>query len=209
MTEKEIIQYFKELSSLFQHSARVLLTGAVAGSIYGGVRATMDVDFALEFKTRSKASKQKLWEEFQQAAEKVRERTKISAQYAEDIDRWSSITYLDYKKHTKKYKNFGKIEVRILDPAYWAIGKFTRFILQDERDLVQVLRQTKTPWKELLRVLGHALKKSPKSTVCFQFRTHVENFLKIHGKEIWGKGFSIEKGIAEFHESAGIKAKTI
>lgn len=205
MTKKQIILYFKELSVLFPYPARVFLTGAVAGSIYGGVRATMDVDFALEFKTRSRSMKRKLWEQFRQAAEEIRERTKISAQYAEDIDRWSSITYLDYKKHTIKFEKFGKIEVRILNPAYWAIGKFTRFILQDERDLVQVFRKTKVNWRKLCGVLGKALRKSPQSTACFQFRTQVENFLKIHGREIWGKGFSSENAIRAFHQSAGIR----
>ncbi len=205
MTKKEIIHYFKELSILFPYPARVILTGAVAGSIYGGVRATMDIDFSLEFKTHLESVKRKLWEEFRRATERVHDRTKISAQYAEDIDRWSSITYLDYKNHTKTFRKFGTIEVKILDPAYWAIGKFARFLLQDERDLVQVLKKTKTNWKLLCRILGQALRKSPKSTVCFQFRNQVENFLKIHGREIWGKEFSVESAVHLFRQSAGIR----
>ena len=207
MNAREISRYFQILSALFKKPCTLLLTGAPAGAFYGRIRATMDIDFAVKRKTPL-PQKDKFWQEFSDATHAASRRTGIAAQYAEDIDRWSSITFLDYWKHTHCFKRFGKIEVRTFDPSYWAIGKFTRYLDPDIRDLIQVFKKTKTSWRKLARVLGVALRKSPKSTACFLFRRQVEDFFKAYGKRIWGKRFRQEIAIAAFHAAAGIKIET-
>ncbi len=207
MNARQINHYFKTLTLFFNEPCEIVLTGAAAGAIYGRVRASLDIDFALKIKTRSASQKEKSWHEFELAVKKVSEATGIVAQYAEDIDRWSSITFLDYWEHTKRFKRFGKIEVKLLNPCYWAIGKLTRYLDPDMRDLIEVLKKTKTSWKELTRVLGLALRKSPKSTACFLFRRQVEDFLGAFGKQIWGSSFESQKAISLFQKTAGIKLK--
>ncbi len=204
MNLQGISRVFRALKKEFDQPCRVILTGAGAGVVYGRIRATMDLDFALKFKTGSLAAKEKLWREFQEAAKKVSAKTGIAFQYAEDIDRWSSITFLDYEKHARPFKKFGRMEVCLLDPSYWAIGKLARYLEPDIRDLVTVLKKTKTSWKKLAPILGLALKKSPKSTACFLFRRQVEDFFTTYGKRIWRKAYSKEKAIQTFHKAAGI-----
>ena len=197
MNLQGILRFFRALEKYFHKPCRVILTGAGAGIIYGKVRATLDLDFALDLKGN--------WKEFQEAARRASLKTGIAVQYAEDIDRWSSITFLDYKKHTRPFKRFGSMEVRVLDPSYWAIGKLARYLDPDIRDLIQVLKKTKTSWKKLARLLGLALRKSPKSTACFLFRRQVEDFLTTYGRQVWGKTYSKEQAIGIFHQSARIQ----
>ncbi len=207
MKKQEVIRYFRILSRIYHRPCRIILTGAALGTIYGGVRATFDIDFALKLKSRSRQKKEEDWQMFTEAAKKISARTGIAAQYAEDIDRWSSITYLDYEKHTRLFRKFGSIEVRVLDPPYWAIGKLTRYLVPDVRDLIQVLKKTKTSWQNLIKIAGHALRKSPKSTACFLFRKNVEDFIKSYGVQIWSRRFDSEKAINYFYQSAGIQLK--
>lgn len=205
MNKQAIERYFSLLSRKFHEPCLIILTGAGAGVVYGRVRATMDLDFAVKLKGPSSAAKSGRWEDFSKAVQVVTLQTGIDAQYAEDIDRWSSITLLDYENHTCPFKRFGKIEVRLLDPCHWAIGKFSRYLDSDIRDLIQVLQKTKTPWRRLTQVLGKSLRKSPKSTACFLFRRQVEDFLSAYGRSIWGKEFSKEAAIQRFHRDAKIK----
>lgn len=205
MNKTQISRYFTKLAKIFPEPCLILLTGAAAGSIYGSVRPTRDLDFALRFKARSKRQKEKLWQEFRKATEQISLQTGIAVQYAEDIDRWSSITYLDYDQHTLVFKRFGSMEVRLLQPIYWAIGKLARSLEPDIRDLIKILKKTKTQPKKLARILGTALRKSPKSTACELFRRQVENFFKEYGKQIWGKRFVLENTIQVFHQAAQIR----
>jgi hypothetical protein len=115
------------------------------------------------------------------------------------------ITLLDYKKGTTLYKRYGKLAVRVLDPAYWSIGKMTRFIDPDIQDMIQVFRKKKTPVLRLAKVWGRALKESPRSTALAGFRRQVESFFESYGKKIWGESFDSVKVIRQFHKAAGIE----
>ena len=205
MNRQGVLRFFRELAKHFRHPCRVILTGAGAGVLYGRVRATLDLDFALKFKTKIPKKKEKLWKEFEEAAEKTRAVTGIAVQYAEDIDRWSSITFLDYEKHTRPFQKFGALEVRLMEPGYWAIGKLARYLDPDIRDLIVVLQRTHTSWRGLTRLLGRALWKSPKSTASFLFRRQVEDFLTTYGKQIWGSSYSSKDALRAFHHAAAIK----
>lgn len=198
MNKTQVERYFKILSKAYPGRCRVILTGAAAGALYGRVRATMDIDFA---------AKTADWERFSAAVRETGARTAIHAQFAEDIDRWSMITFMDYAKHTYVYKKIGGIEVRLMEPPYWAIGKLSRYLDSDVQDLVKVFKKTRTPWREVAVVAGFALKKSPKSNACFLFRRQVEDFLSHSGRKIWGSAFDLEEAIFLFQKSAGMGKK--
>lgn len=192
MNRKQIDRYFELLAKLYTKKCRIILTGAAAGALYGRVRSTVDIDFAA--KTRD-------WELFSRAVSQASARTGIVAQYAEDIDRWSMITLLDYDKHLRVYRRIGSIEVCLMEPRYWAIGKLSRYLDSDVQDISKVFKKTKTTWRSMATLCGKALKRSPKSTACFLFKRQVEDFFKRFGKRVWGKAFDPEKAIAQFHKS--------
>jgi hypothetical protein len=196
MNKKQIERYFKILDKIYSKKCRIILTGAAAGALYGRVRATMDIDFSAQAAD---------WENFSKAVEEASVRTGIAAQYAEDIDRWSSISFMDYKKHTFIYGQYGLVEVRLMEPSYWALGKLSRYLDPDIRDLVKVLKKTGTQWQETASVAGRALRKSPKSNACFLFRKQTEDFFKQYGKKIWGRPFDAKEAITIFHKKAGVK----
>lgn len=201
MNPKEIDRFFKGLARDFNREADIILTGAAAGSLMGSSRPSMDIDFGVEIKKKSRES----WEDFSRAVEKNRSLTGVSADYSEDIDRWGSITLLDYKKHAKPYKKIGSLSLRVLEPAYWSIGKMTRYIEPDIEDMRAVFKKQKARAPALARLWGKALRASPLSETLSLFRKQVEHFLEKSGPKIWGKGFDPSKAIAEFHKSAGIR----
>lgn len=178
----------------------MFLTGAVAGSIFGNVRSSADIDFAIEPKRQGKG----FWDKIDDAIRRTSRATGVSVQYARDIDRWGMISLLDYRKHTLPYRKFGGIDVRTLDPVHWAIGKFSRYLEPDVQDLAVVLKKKKIPPARLTATLGKALRASPPSSQCFQFRRHVEHFFREHGRKIWGESFSPDASVRVFHQQAGI-----
>ena len=197
MNKRQIERYFETLAKIYPKKCRIVLTGAAAGALYGNVRSTMDIDFAATTKN---------WEEFANAVAKTSARMAIEAQFAENIDRWSSISLMDYQKHTFIYKRFGSIELRLMEPAYWAIGKLTWYLDSDIHDMVKVFKKTHTSWNAVARVTGRALRQSPKSTTCFLFRRQNEDFFDRFGKKIWGKSFDPKKAVSLFCNTAGIKS---
>ncbi|HDH13385.1 MAG TPA: hypothetical protein ENG83_14520 [Nitrospirae bacterium] len=200
MNKRQIDNFFKTLNAELQQDAGAILTGAAAGTILGSSRPSMDIDFEIELRDPGKAD----WEGLESAIRKAVEKTGIYANYAEDIDRWGMITLLDYKKKTSLYKKYGKLAVRVLDPAYWSIGKMTRFIDPDIQDMIQVFRKKQIPPLRLARVWGSALKESPRSIALAGFRRQVESFFVSYGKKIWGKSFDPAKVVRQFHKTAGI-----
>lgn len=202
MNRRQIDTFFRVLAEQLHEKATILLTGAAAGAIWGHVRPSVDVDFAVHLRTREKKS----WEKIEAAIQRTVRLTGIQANYAEDIDRWGLITLLDYNRRTRPYRRFGLLQVRLLDPAYWSIGKMTRYLDPDVRDMVQVFKRQKVPAQRLVRLWGRALKKSPRSAALFQFRRQVEDFLRSYGPAIWGKKFDAGKTIRRFHSAAGITA---
>ena len=200
MNPRTINRFFRLLAKECDRRATIILTGAAAGSLWGHVRPSRDIDFGVELVGRHPQG----WDAFQVAVERTIRQTGIDVNYAEDIDRWSSITLLDYRRHTLPYRRFGKLSVRLLDPAYWSIGKLGRYFDLDVHDLVAVLRRQRVPLLRLIRIWAKALRESPRSPALFQFRTHVEHFLRAHGRSIWGKRFDPDAAIRQFHRAAGV-----
>lgn len=198
----EIHRFFEVLAREFARPARVLLTGAAAAALWGSVRPSRDVDFEIQLTDRTPSSGR----EFQTAVQRTVEQTGIEANYAEEIDRWGMISLAGYRRRTLPYRRFGRLEVRLLEPAYWAIGKLDRYVQSDVEDLRFVLRKRRPPLGHVARVWGRALRQSPLSETGLLFRRHVEHFLRAHGREIWGRRFDPAAAIGTFHKHAGISA---
>lgn len=194
MTPQQIQRFFRTLAQAWPSAARIILTGAAAGSLLGRVRPSVDVDFAVRLPRRTPEA----WRDFEAAVARTTQLTGIHTNYAEDIDRWGSISLLNYARHTRPYRTFGKLEVRLLDPAYWSIGKLSRYLDPDVRDLVAVLRRQRIPVDRLIRLWAQALRKRPRSLATTQFCRQAEHFLRAHGRVIWGHTFDAVDAVRRF-----------
>lgn len=203
MNKRQIDNYFELLNenlSDVKGAVKIILTGAAAGNLMGSVRPSLDIDFAF-------LCDKKNFEKLDSAIKRTCELTGIPANYSEDIDRWSQITLMDYKHHTISYKKFGRVNVHILSPSYWTIGKIDRYLDIDVNDLIKVLKNRYVSPLALSQLWGKALKESPRSSELFVFKLHVEHFFKTYGGTIWEDKFSAEQCIKKFWESAGVKHK--
>ena len=205
MSPKAIDRFFRTLAREFDAPAAIIVTGAAAGSLWGHVRPSQDIDFGVRLTGNAPAN----WERFQAAVNRTVQQTGIQVNFAEDIDRWSSITLLDYRQHTAPYRRFGKLSVRLLDPVYWSIGKLGRYFALDVDDVVTVLNRQRVPAASVIRIWAKALRASPRSTAIPQFRMQVEHFLRTYGRTIWGKTFDPDPAVRRFHRAAGIRPHAI
>ena len=201
MTERQIQRFFRILARELNRPARVIVTGAAAGSLWGSVRPSLDIDFAI---TLTRATR-----EGQEALEATIARTVqltgIQANYAQDIDRWGQISLLDYRRHTMPYRRFGTLEVRLLDPVYWSIGKISRYLDPDVQDLLVVLKRRRVPSRRLTQTWARALRASPPSPARAQFRAQAEHFLRTYGRDVWGRPFDAARAVRHFRRAAGIR----
>ncbi len=194
MTRQQIDRFFRVLAKELDEPARVILTGAAAGSLWGSVRPSVDIDFCI----RPRRKGPKSWAKIEEAIHRATGLTGIHTNYAQDIDRWGAITLLDYSKQTLPYRRFGKLEVRLLEPAYWSIGKISRYLDPDVQDLVAVFRRQGVSPGRLIKIWARALKASPPSSACLQFRKQAENFLQVYSRRIWGRGFQPHQVLAQW-----------
>ena len=190
MDKKQIDRFFRAFNQnikipVADGKIKIILTGAAAGTILGGNRPSIDIDFEI-------SCDKEIFKDAENAVRRASDVTGIAVNFSEDIDRWSQITFLDYRKHTIAYKTFGRIAVFILSPAYWSIGKIARYLDPDVDDLVKVLKNNPVEPLELVRLWSRALAKSPRSTASFTFKRHAEHFLRTYGATIWEKGFDPE-----------------
>lgn len=183
MKLKDIDNFFNGLSKSFKSKADIILIGGAAAAVLGGARPTLDVDF------EARLSNPDEWEIFQQAVNDSVKKSGVNAQFAEEIERWSEITLLDYRQHKKLYKKFGNITVWILDSKYWSIGKIARYWDQDVQDILAVFKIEKPDPRETLQIWKRALGRSPKSSSLFLVKKQIIHFFSTHGKQIWGHKF--------------------
>jgi hypothetical protein len=206
MTRRQIERFLAVLATQLDEAgaapARVFMTGAAAAALWGRVRPSLDIDFGLEL--RGKARGPGSWARVEAAVNRTTRLTGIPASAAEDIDRWGMITLLDYQRTSRPYRRWGKLEVRLLHPANWAIGKLTRYLDPDIRDVVEVFRRQEVTAAVAADRWGRALRASPSSTAQFQFRGNVETFFRRHGRATWGAGFDAPRAIRQFHRAAAI-----
>jgi hypothetical protein len=202
VTPRQIDRFLKTLAAEVGTPARAYLTGAAAAALWGRVRPSLDVDLGLELKRGAKAD----WESIERAVERTTRLTGIPVNIAEDIDRWGMITLLDYRRSSRRYRQFGLLEVRLLHPANWSIGKLTRNLDADIRDVAEVFRRQTVPVAKVASTWGRALRASPASTTQFQFRRNVEHFFHHRGRAIWGASFDPAAAIASFQRASRIAA---
>ena len=182
----DIDRFFVDLGRRIDRPIQVVLTGAAAGILQGMERATLDIDFEIRLKrVAGESDSAARWEAVQRAIADAARATGITPQYDEDIDKWSSIALPS--KHSRLYRRFGKVEVRILDPGLWAIGKLTRYLSTDIQDLRIVLKSANISSRATVRLWGTALGISPASSSQITFRKQVEAFLDQYAGEIWGR----------------------
>jgi hypothetical protein len=196
--------FFIELDRGLSTSARVILTGAVAGAVYGNVRYSADIDF--EIRLDGKKGRPSQDEILQELIRRVSSRLGIAANYSDDISRWSMIDFLNYRRTSIPYKKIGRIDIRLLAPGYWTIGKMARFLEIDAKDIIKVIKKNRLPAGSLVSLWARALRASPLSLAKGQFRRNVENFLNMYGKRLWGRAFDKQKAIRDFRRLAGLKA---
>ncbi len=198
-----IDDFFKELDKEINRPLKIILTGAMAGVILGRIRPSMDIDFEVEFSSYKKLSEETI-EGIQAAIRLVSKKMKLPAQYSENIQGWSQISFLDYREKSLLYKKIGEIEIRLLSPEHWTIGKMARYLELDKMDIVFVLKKHPIGPARMVSIWGEALKKSIRSDKSREFRDHVLDFLKTEGKNIWKGSFDPSVASAQFKMRAGI-----
>jgi hypothetical protein len=205
MNRRQIDGFFATLGTALGVPARAYLTGAAAAALWGRVRPSIDVDFGLERRGRGHTASS--WEAFAVAVERTSRLTGIPASVAEDIDRWGMITLLSYRRSSRLYRRFGLLEVRLLHPVNWSIGKLTRYLDPDVRDVTEVFRRQAIGVDRAVDTWGRALRASPASTVQSQFRRNVEHFIATQGRRIWGTAFDRDAALGRFHRAARISPR--
>lgn len=165
----------------------MIIIGGAAAALMGSVRPTLDIDFEVSLEKSSIR-----WEIFENAIRQTESDTGIKAQFAEDVDRWSEITFLDYRDNKKLYKTFGKISVWIIDPVYWAIGKICRSWDHDIQDIIAVFKKVQPDPERTARIWLKALTMSPRSSALFSAKKQMIYFFEKYGKKIWGSKFDKE-----------------
>jgi hypothetical protein len=174
---READAYFTALAEEVSTPLVLVLTGGIAAGILADERTTDDIDFAILKYAR------KTLPQIEALVQRLAQQRGILVQYSSDIDRWSSVSFLDWQKHSRPYKRVGFLEVRVLDPYYWSIGKITRATERDQADLSAVIKKQKLDWKKLARLWAKALRKSPTSTSLFNARKQMEGFLIRAGQD--------------------------
>ena len=200
MNERQIQRFFRTLAEEFPKPARIILTGAAAGSLWGSRRPSLDIDFGIMPARGGRGA----WRELEAAITRTTQLTGIQTNYAQDIGRWGQIGLGDYRRHTIAYRRFGKLQVRLLDPVYWSIGKVSRYLQPDIQDLIAVFARRRTPPGRCIRIWANALRNSSPSAAQAQFRRQVEHFLRTYGRAVWGRRFDAEQAVRLFHRHAGI-----
>lgn len=198
-----IDQFFQELDKKIEYPVKVILTGAMAGIILGNIRPSMDIDFEIEFSSAQNPSG-KLIQQIELAIQEVSKKLNLPAQYSENIQGWSQISFLNYREESKLYKRIGKIEIHLLSPLHWSIGKLARYLELDAMDVVYVFRKHAVSWNKTAHLWGKALDNSSRSDKSREFREHVIDFFASRGKKVWGSDFEAAAAIQEFKSSAGI-----
>lgn len=197
MKKSKIDLFLRELAAQLDAPAEIILTGAAAGALMGNIRPSMDIDFEIRLKQAKE-----LEERLGIIMEDLKQKTGLDVNYSEDISHWSMISFLDYREGALPYKKFGLLDVKIIAPAYWTIGKMSRFYELDILDMIKVIQSKKIKAETLVELWAKALRSSPLSLATRRFRDHVLYFLKTYGKKVWGAEFQTDSAIEAFKKAA-------
>lgn len=204
MKKQDADIFFGKLSRKIDIPIYVTILGGAVASLLGSTRTTYDIDFQVKLARRT-SSREGQWALLEQAINQVVEETGIQAQYSEDVDRWGSIVLI--KKPEKLYKRFGSIQVALMHPLTWAIGKLSRLHSTDINDLIYVFKSQETDAKEAARLWGKALGESPQSNAQPLFKRNVIHFFQTYGRTIWGRSVNSSQLTELFLKAARSAAK--
>jgi hypothetical protein len=191
--------YFEALSREVRTPLVLVLTGGIAAGILADERTTDDIDFAILRYAR------KTLPELEALLQRLAKKRGILVQYSSDIDRWSSVSFLDWRRHSRPYVRLGLLEVRVLDPYYWSIGKIIRGTDRDLKDLEAVIRKQKLEWRILVALWAKALRHSPPSSALFNVRRQMEGFLKTSKKGTFDKNYDPAGAVVHFQNKLALK----
>ena len=186
MRKRQIDFFFTELDKTLGRKAEVILLGASAGSLMGHIRPSFDIDFEIRLNGKSRQNKKVVEEKILETARKAR----IAVNFSENVGHWSMVSYLNYRKTALPYKKFGKLNVKLIAPAYWTIGKMARYYALDAKDIAAIIRKKKLKPGPLVRLWKRALQSSDLSLELGQFKKHASHFLKAYGRKLWGRNFN-------------------
>ena len=146
--------------------ARIIAVGRSALELYGiEAQYTQDIDFEL-------IAEDEVWKDL----EAIIEGLEVRADYGESFDRWSVVPMPEgYRERAKCVMKFGKVEVCVLDPVDYVIGKLRRGTVEDEEDARLVIKRFGIKKEEIARRLE--LIKPVKDIEYFLFRKRMESFL--------------------------------
>ena len=119
------------------------------------------------------------------------------------------ISYLNYRRSSILYKKIGQMDIRLMAPEHWTIGKMARFLEIDVNDIIKVVKKKRLRAGPLVSLWARALRASPLSLAKGQFRRNVEHFLNMHGKKLWGRNFDRQKAVNDFRRLAGLKTASV
>ncbi len=192
MRKKQIDMFFRELDKALQRKADIILLGASAGTLMGHIRPSFDIDFEIRLSGSRRAGRSGVDKMILETAQKVG----LAVNFSENVDHWSMVSFLDYRKTALKYKIFGRLTVKLIAPEYWTIGKIARYYALDARDVAAIIRKKKLRPEKLVRLWRHALEASDLSLELGLFKRHAGHFLKTYGKKLWSKSFRAKKFIS-------------
>ena len=187
MPETQLDRFLAALARHWQRPATLLLTSAQAASAWGRTRHTHDVDFEV---SRVPA---RLMLAFDQAVHAARRESGLEAQYSTRIDRWSEISLLAYRRTALPLKRCGSIQVRVLDPLHWSIGKVSRYLNSDTDDLIAVFRRVQPDPLTVARLWARALRQSPPSSQLWPVQQQMLDFFRRHGRAVWKRPVPLER----------------
>ena len=193
MRKKQIDFFFRELDKALNQKAEIILVGASAGSLMGHIRPSVDIDFEIRFSSKRK-TKKAVDEIILETARK----SGVAVNFSENVDHWSMVSFLDYRKTALPYRRFGKLTVKLIAPEYWTIGKMARYYALDARDIAAIVKKKKIRPQVLVRLWKRALEASDLSLELGQFKKHAAHFFKTYGRKLWGKSFRHEPLLKNF-----------
>lgn len=183
MNKRQIDLFFKTLDRKLDLPGTVIITGASAGAVMGHVRPSFDIDFEINLSRKSPQAKAKLESAINQAARVAA----VAVNFSENIGGWSRINYLQYRETAVPYKRIGNLEIKLIAPEYWTIGKMARFLELDIQDMIKIISRKKLKPDILIQIWAKAVRSSVLSLELSQFRDHVIYFIKNYAKKLWGR----------------------
>ena len=179
--------FFQALAKRWTHPTKITVTGAWAAAAWDVHRPTQDIDCEVGGLSNEQLA------DFDRAADAAGKEAGILLQYSTDIDRWSQITMLDYRESAQPWKRFGSINIYVLDPLHWSIGKIGRGINKDIDDLVNVFKRVQPDPAAVAMIWRKALEASPRSSQLWLTKQQALGFFRQHGRKIWGEQFSLKR----------------